>query len=318
MAYPSHRWTYREVSPHQTQEMTPEPERVAPAVTGDMGKFVANSLPVAASPTPIPPVESVCSFPALPSLLRGGVREHKICGYCLRFVAQFLGTTRDSMDRARDKLGSWPGCSSSQCPQAENMSGSQSPNHADEAVSESSQNRQSKPMRDATPRPEQATHKIIENFMVKIIELLETSMATRRNERVPATGADEALERFLKFRPPEFYREVEVELQRALALLPPMGFTAAVEAATRTEMADQAIIERKIAIGSTAAPYKRPGQGPWKPRDFKRSRGEQKTGNEGRPTLTPGGAHRGMLETSVLRCNKYLRRRPEGHADPRL
>ncbi|KAI5661775.1 hypothetical protein M9H77_21098 [Catharanthus roseus] len=226
------------------------------------------------------------------------------------------------------------------------MSDSQSPNHADEAVSESSQNRQSEPMREVTPRPKQATHKVIENFMIKMTELLETSMSTRRNERVPATGVDEALERFLKFRPPEFYGNIEqeikaelfleqlndiydtlkyedewqrigglelpklghlrpnhgpgtifkknskkntylvgfvnnermntdenktrrfvkglrVELQRALAPLPPMGFAAVVEAATGIEMADQA-----------------------------RSRGEQRTGNEGLPTLTPGGSHR--------------------------
>ncbi|KAI5662880.1 hypothetical protein M9H77_22203 [Catharanthus roseus] len=154
--------------------MTPELERVAPAATGDMGTF------------------SVSSFPALPSLLRSGVREHDICGYYLwreqqveavgqqimeqkeeiswvgalfymarqahrqattravmievelgqarethaarereimelidkrdwlrRFIAQFLGTTRDSVDRARDELESRPGCSSSQCPQVE-------------------------------------------------------------------------------------------------------------------------------------------------------------------------------------------------------
>ncbi|KAI5659210.1 hypothetical protein M9H77_28003 [Catharanthus roseus] len=41
-------------------------------------------------------------------------------------------------------------------------------------------------------------------------------MATRRNERVPVTGADEALERFLKFRPPEFYGDVEQEIKDAL------------------------------------------------------------------------------------------------------
>ncbi|KAI5655025.1 hypothetical protein M9H77_32212 [Catharanthus roseus] len=86
---------------------------------------------------------------------------------------------------------------------------SQSPNRTDEVMSENSQNRQSEPTREATPRPEQATHKVIENFMIKMTELLETSMATRRNERVPVTGADEALERFLKFRPPEFYGDVE-------------------------------------------------------------------------------------------------------------
>ncbi|KAI5653809.1 hypothetical protein M9H77_30996 [Catharanthus roseus] len=39
---------------------------------------------------------------------------------------------------------------------------SQSPNHAEEAMSESSQNRQSEPMREATPRPEQATHKLLD------------------------------------------------------------------------------------------------------------------------------------------------------------
>ncbi|KAI5652346.1 hypothetical protein M9H77_29533 [Catharanthus roseus] len=96
--------------------------------------------------------------------------------------------------------------------------GSQSPNHADEAISESFQNRQSEPIREATPRLEQATHKVIENFMIKMTELLETSMATRRNERVPAIGADEALERFLKFRPPEFYGEVEHEIKAELFL----------------------------------------------------------------------------------------------------
>ncbi|KAI5647818.1 hypothetical protein M9H77_33823 [Catharanthus roseus] len=81
------------------------------------------------------------------------------------------------------------------------MSGSQSPNRTDEVMSENYQNRQSEPTREATPRPEQATHKVIENFMIKMTELLETSMATRRNERVPVTGADEALERFLSFDP---------------------------------------------------------------------------------------------------------------------
>ncbi|KAI5663676.1 hypothetical protein M9H77_22999 [Catharanthus roseus] len=35
-----------------------------------------------------------------------------------------------------------------------------------------------------------------------------------------------------------------------------MGFAAAVEAATQTEMVDQAVIQRKTAIGSATAPYK--------------------------------------------------------------
>ncbi|KAI5659807.1 hypothetical protein M9H77_28600 [Catharanthus roseus] len=244
------------------------------------------------------------------------------------------------------------------------MSGSQSPNRADEAMSESSQNRQSEPMREATPRPEQATHMVIENFMIKMTELLETSMDTRRNERVPATRADEALERFLKFRPLEFYGDVEqeikvelfleqlndicdtlkyedaqrvtigslelpklgysrtnhgpgmifkknskrntylvgfvsnermdtnenktrqfvkglrVELQWALAPLPPMGFAVVVEAAMRTEMADQARLHINVLDKDHGN------------LEIKRSRGEQRTRNEGRPTLTPGGAHR--------------------------
>ncbi|KAI5656416.1 hypothetical protein M9H77_25209 [Catharanthus roseus] len=69
--------------PTSDSKRTPESERVAPVPTRDMGTFVADSLPVVASPTPIPPVESVSSFPTLPSLLRGGVREHDIYGYCL-------------------------------------------------------------------------------------------------------------------------------------------------------------------------------------------------------------------------------------------
>ncbi|KAI5654602.1 hypothetical protein M9H77_31789 [Catharanthus roseus] len=67
--------------PTSDSEMTPELEQGTPAVTGSMGTSVANTMPAAASPTPIPPVASVYSSPA--SLLRGGVREYDICGYCL-------------------------------------------------------------------------------------------------------------------------------------------------------------------------------------------------------------------------------------------
>ncbi|KAI5650155.1 hypothetical protein M9H77_36160 [Catharanthus roseus] len=160
--------------PTSNSEMTPESERGAPAVTGSMGTSVANTMPAAASPTPIPPVASVSAFPALPSLVWGGVREYDICGYSVergdlpngrlilcgtpgtatgdgegrhvrggvspdaggscssrereilelinerdwlrQFIAQFLGTTRDSVDRARDELESRLGGSGSQCP----------------------------------------------------------------------------------------------------------------------------------------------------------------------------------------------------------
>ncbi|KAI5678258.1 hypothetical protein M9H77_09208 [Catharanthus roseus] len=352
--------------PTSDSEIMLEPEGVAPADADGMGTFTAGGSLLSVSPIcgyclwreqraeaasqqVVALREEIFRMDALFYAARQ-TRRQETARAAMQFIAQFLGTTRDSVDRARDELESRPGYSGSQCPQAKNMSGSQSRNRADEAMSENSQNRQSESMREATPRPEQATHKVIENFMIKMTELLETSMATRRNERVPATGADEALERFLKFRPSEFYGDVEqeikdelfleqlndiydtlkyedalrvtfaafrlrgmakdwlidtdenktrqfvkglrIELQWELAPLPPMGFAAAVEAATQIEMADQAVIQRKTAIGSATTPYKRPGQGPWKPRDFKRYRSEQRTGNEGRPTLTLGGAHR--------------------------
>ncbi|KAI5667221.1 hypothetical protein M9H77_17074 [Catharanthus roseus] len=96
-----------------------------------------------------------------------------ICGYCLwreqwaeAASQQFLSTTSDSVDRAHVEL-------------ERRVTGMRSSGFG-----------HSEPMREATPHPEQATHKVIENFMAKMTELLETSMATRRNERVPATGAD--------------------------------------------------------------------------------------------------------------------------------
>ncbi|KAI5668511.1 hypothetical protein M9H77_18364 [Catharanthus roseus] len=76
--------------------------------------------------------------------------------------------------------------------------------------------------------------------------------------------------------------ERTVELQRALAPLSLMGFAAVVEAATQMEMADQTVIQRKVATGLAAPPYKRPRQGPWKLGDSKRPRNEQRTGNRGR------------------------------------
>ncbi|KAI5666303.1 hypothetical protein M9H77_16156 [Catharanthus roseus] len=54
--------------PQSDLEMILEPEEVAPANVGDMGTFVAGSSLIAASLSPILPVE---------------VREHDSCGYCL-------------------------------------------------------------------------------------------------------------------------------------------------------------------------------------------------------------------------------------------
>lgn len=56
------------------------------------------------------------------------------------------------------------------------MLSSRSPNRVEEATFENLQNTQSEPVRKATPRLKQATHAIIENVMVKITELLETSI----------------------------------------------------------------------------------------------------------------------------------------------
>ncbi|KAI5681522.1 hypothetical protein M9H77_02750 [Catharanthus roseus] len=174
--------------PTSDSEMTPEPERVAPAAAGDMGTFVADSLLVAASPTPIPPVESVSSFLVLPSLLWGGVKEHDICGYCL-WREQWLDTVGQHIIELREEISQVDALfymarqahrqATARAIMLEAELGSQSPNHADEAVSESSQNRQSEPIREATPRPEQAIH---------------------------------------KFRPPEFYGEVEQEIKAKLFL----------------------------------------------------------------------------------------------------
>ncbi|KAI5680804.1 hypothetical protein M9H77_02031 [Catharanthus roseus] len=144
--------------------MMPETERVAPADTEGTSTFTAGGSPLSVSP---------------------------ICGYCMwreqwaeATSQQFLSTTRDSVDRAHVELKSRPGYSGSQCPQTDRLRviGTRSSGFG-----------QAEPVREATPRPEQATHKVIENFIIKMTELLETSMATRRNERVLATGADEAL-----------------------------------------------------------------------------------------------------------------------------
>ncbi|KAI5676708.1 hypothetical protein M9H77_07658 [Catharanthus roseus] len=91
--------------PMSDSEMTPEPEREAPAITGGVGTFVANTMPVAASPTLFHPWSLYLLFQ----------HYHHYFGVG-QLIAQFLGTTRDSVDRARDELESRPACSGSQCP----------------------------------------------------------------------------------------------------------------------------------------------------------------------------------------------------------
>ncbi|KAI5669399.1 hypothetical protein M9H77_19252 [Catharanthus roseus] len=87
---------------------------------------------------------------------------------------------------------------------------------------------------------------------------------------------------------------------RSLAPLPPMGFTAAVEVATWTEIADQTFIQKKAATGPATTSYKRPRQGPWKLGDSKRRRGKQRTENRGQQTLTPRGVY-GVLQDHSTR-----------------
>ncbi|KAI5677812.1 hypothetical protein M9H77_08762 [Catharanthus roseus] len=170
MAHPSHRWTYREgtlvdepsrttsssSSSYSLREIVPEKETIPVIDLSDDESVEGPEM------TPVAPgiglgtsIEEDPSEPTSDSKMTPEPER-----VAPAFIAQFLGTTRDSVDRARDELESRPGCSGSQCPQAENMSSSQSPNHADKAVSESSQKRQSEPMREATPRPKQATHKL--------------------------------------------------------------------------------------------------------------------------------------------------------------
>ncbi|KAI5667838.1 hypothetical protein M9H77_17691 [Catharanthus roseus] len=165
----------------------PKPKEVAPTDAESIIIFVVDGSPIAALPTPVLPAESVSSLPVLPLLLRGGVREHDICGYCLcreqriEAAGQQIAELRDevawmdglfymarqacrqesamTVDKARAELESQPGCSSShsfrvmdtRSPGFRNMSSSQSPNHVDEPVSENSQKRQSEPIREATP-----------------------------------------------------------------------------------------------------------------------------------------------------------------------
>ncbi|KAI5662366.1 hypothetical protein M9H77_21689 [Catharanthus roseus] len=176
------------------------------------------------------------------------------------------------------------------------MSDSRPSNYADQAVSENSQSRQPKPTRENTAHPERATHTFRLHGIAKDWWLRASKARALKNQ--PWTWIDfqeefkrEYIPRWVhtdENKTRQFVKGLRAELQRALAPLPLMGFAAAVEASTRTEMADQAVTQRKAAIGSTVTPYKRPIEGPWKSRDFKRPCGEQRIGNGGRQTLTPG------------------------------
>ncbi|KAI5653467.1 hypothetical protein M9H77_30654 [Catharanthus roseus] len=128
-------------------------------------------------------------------------------------------------------------------------------NYADEAVSESSQNRQSEPTREATPCPEQATHKLNDIYdtlkyedvmrvtfaafrlrgMAKDWWLRASEARTLKNQLWTWNDFQKGIHTSLdtdENKTRQFVKGLRVELQRTLAPLPPMGFTAAVEAAT--------------------------------------------------------------------------------------
>ncbi|KAI5675885.1 hypothetical protein M9H77_06835 [Catharanthus roseus] len=199
------------------------------------------------------------------------------------------------------------------------MLGPHSPDHEAEAMPESSSHEQTNT----------ASHEIIGNFMTKMTELLEATLANRRGERAQSTSNNEALERFLRFRPPEFHGEVEQEAEgelfleqlndiydtlqyepegygRALAPLSTTSFAATVEAATRTEIADQMAKLRTVAINASFHPHKRPGQGCWRPQYPKNPRNSNQIGNGNRqhpmirnpcPSCTYCGREGHMAET---------------------
>ncbi|KAI5677555.1 hypothetical protein M9H77_08505 [Catharanthus roseus] len=83
-----------------------------------------------------------------------------------------------------------------------------SPSHEAEAMPESSSH----------GRTNAASHEIIGNFMPKMTELLEATLANRRGERAQNTSNDEALERFLRFWPPEFHGRMEQKAKAELFL----------------------------------------------------------------------------------------------------
>ncbi|KAI5682090.1 hypothetical protein M9H77_03318 [Catharanthus roseus] len=84
--------------------------------------------------------------------------------------------------------------------------GPHSPGHETVAMPESSSHGQTNA----------ASYEIIGNFMRKMTELLEATLVNRRGERAQHTSNDEALERFLRFRPSEFHGEVEQETKAEL------------------------------------------------------------------------------------------------------
>ncbi|KAI5666728.1 hypothetical protein M9H77_16581 [Catharanthus roseus] len=158
--------------------MLPEPERVAPVDAEGMDSLVADGSPVEAAGQQISELrEEISRVDALFCKARQAHRQ----------AAMRVAMLETELVQKHVRFTTFQSCR--------------------RGCVRNSQSRQPEPIRENTPRPEQATHTIMENFMIRMTELLETSITTKRNERVRATGANEALEQFLKFRPPEFYQK---------------------------------------------------------------------------------------------------------------
>ncbi|KAI5653231.1 hypothetical protein M9H77_30418 [Catharanthus roseus] len=110
--------------PTSDLEMMPELEGVALADVEDTGTFTAGGSPLSVSP--------ICGY-CLWRKQRAEASSQQVVAlreeisrmdalfmrHARRFIAQFLSTTKDLVDRARVELESRPRCSSSQYPQAE-------------------------------------------------------------------------------------------------------------------------------------------------------------------------------------------------------
>ncbi|KAI5677192.1 hypothetical protein M9H77_08142 [Catharanthus roseus] len=92
------------------------------------------------------------------------------------------------------------------------------------------------------------------------------------------------------------------------APLPPTSFAATVEAATKTEIADQMAKLRMVAMNASSHPHKRPRQGCWRPQYLKKPRNSNQTGNGNRqspmvknprPSCTYCGREGHMAESPV-------------------
>ncbi|KAI5654864.1 hypothetical protein M9H77_32051 [Catharanthus roseus] len=183
-------------------------------------------MPAAGSPTPIPPVATVSSFP--PSLLWGGVREYDICGYCL-WREQRAEAASQQVIALREEISRMDALF-----YAARQARRQESARAAMLEEELAQTRAAHAAREREILELINEWDWLRQFIAQFLGTTRDSVDRARDELESRPGGSGSH----RFR----IIGLRVELQRALAPLPPMGFAAAVEAATRTEMADQAVI----------------------------------------------------------------------------